>query len=635
MLKKQGNVFGFLKTSLDAHTMGIEAIASLLNECGYIAHIAPNDVEAAMTHIYVENQYKIILQWIRENDISFLGFSYRLDPYDAVRSFGKLIYILRENGYYENLDARIKDVCFSGLLPACDMIREEYNGHIITFAGGESPEESLLKLGIPFDFIPNHVKSGCEYDRSRMKFAEKLINSERYKEVVPHKRKRYTEFGTKKDSLELRIQSNYEGDRAPVIRSHAGPYHAELSPQESLLQFLGWCTELAKEGLLDVLSIGTSQLSQSHFGEDWNGLHNGGGVPVNSEADYDAIWQASRPMLVRTYAGTKHISKLAELYDRSINMAWHALSLWWFNVLDGRGPNSLYHNLQEHLNTIRYIASTKTPFEANIPHHFAFRGCDDITYIVSAFLAAKLAKRYGIKLFVLANMLNTPRSTWGIQDLAKSRAMLSLIKALEDKEFHVVLQTRTGLDFFRPDIEIAKVQLAATTALMDDIDPYNQHSPEIIHVVGYSEALFLATPAIINDSIRITKKALTDYRQMKALHLTFNVMDNEIQKRKFELEESARKLISAMEEYIPDLYSPEGFYLAFVAGWLPVPKLWLDTKEFVHAQEWDSRIINGGVKLYDGESLLSIDQRIHRCATNMPDAIYNLKSRYQAGLQLN
>ncbi len=632
MLKKQGNVFGFLKTSLDAHTMGLESIASLLAECGYTAHIAPGDVEAAMTHIYIENQYKVILQWIRENNISFLGFSYRLDPYDAVRLFGKLVYILRENGYYDNLDATINGICFSGLLPACKMILEEYGGRIVTFPGGDSPEESLSKLGIPFDSIPNHVKSGCDYDRFRMKFAEKLIKSEHYKTVAPTKRRPYPEFGKKQDSLALRIQSNYDGECSPVIRSHAGPYQADISPQESLLQFLGWCSELANEGLLDVLSIGTSQLSQSHFGEDWSGLHNGGGIPVNSEGDYDAIWQASRPMLVRTYAGTKHIFKLAEIYDRSINMAWHALSLWWFNMLDGRGPCSLFQNLQAHLETIKYIAKTQRPFEANVPHHFAFRGCDDITYIVSAFLAAKLAKRCGIKLFILANMLNTPRSTWGIQDLAKSRVMLSLVRSLEDEGFHVVLQTRTGLDFFRPDIEIAKVQLAATTALMDDIDPYNRHSPEIIHVVGYSEALFLANPAIINDSIRITKEALANYRRMKEMHLAYNVINDEIYNRQIELEQSARKLISAMEENVPDLYSPEGLYLAFVAGWLPVPKLWLDSEEFVHAKDWDAKIINGGVKLFNGETPLSIDQRIHRCVTNMPDAVYNLKSRYLSGI---
>lgn len=52
----------------------------------------------------------------------------------------------------------------------------------------------------------------------------------------------------------------------------------------------------------------------------------------------------------------------------------------------------------------------------NVPHHFAFRGCDDVTYIVSAYISAKMAKLAGNKFFILQNMLNTPRSTWGVQD---------------------------------------------------------------------------------------------------------------------------------------------------------------------------------------------------------------------------
>lgn len=31
--------------------------------------------------------------------------------------------------------------------------------------------------------------------------------------------------------------------------------------------------------------------------------------------------------------------------DPEISNGWHALSLWWFDELDGRGPNTLYDNL--------------------------------------------------------------------------------------------------------------------------------------------------------------------------------------------------------------------------------------------------------------------------------------------------
>ena len=42
-------------------------------------------------------------------------------------------------------------------------------------------------------------------------------------------------------------------------------------------------------------------------------------------------------------------------------------------------------------------------------------------------------------------MLNTPRSTWGVQDLAKSRTVLKLVKELENDQFKVIFQTRAGL----------------------------------------------------------------------------------------------------------------------------------------------------------------------------------------------
>lgn len=309
-------------------------------------------------------------------------------------------------------------------------------------------------------------------------------------------------------------------------------------------------------------------------------------------------------------------------------MAWHALSLWWFDELDGRGANSLYINLQEHIDTFKYVASIGKPIEPNVPHHFAFRGCDDVTYIISEYLAAKVAKKCGAKSFVLQNMLNTPRSTWGVQDLAKSRVMLKLVKELQDDNFRIILQTRAGLDYFKPDLEKAKVQLAAVTALMDDIDPMNIYSPEIIHVVSYCEALFLATPDVLNDSIKITRTAMKEYRKLKQIGMTPDVMTDDILSRMEHLENDARLLIKAMEENIPDLYSAEGLYLAFVAGFLPVPELWSNSEEFIHAKCWQTKMTNGGVEIADHSLLMSVESRINKCISNIPDARYNLKSRY-------
>ena len=628
MQASRSETFGLIKTLMDAHTMGVHAAAALLRDCGYSVLISPANVMDAMERIEEESCQKVVLDWITENKIERIGFSYRLDPDNAVDLLGRLIHALRRAKLYDCDGAQVKSVFFAGLKPGCDKIDKTYGGRVSTFRGGESAEETLLVMGVPPADIPRQITEGCAYDKELLKFGKSIIDAGKYREMPAPVRNPYPEFGTRRDSLILRLDHNYRGGFQPVIRAHSGPYSADMSRQAMLREYQIWCRQLAKSGLLDVLSIGSSQLSQSNFGEDWGGMPNGGGVPVNSEKEYSDIWEAARPMLVRTYSGTKDLLRLADIYERSINIAWHALSLWWFDELDGRGPNPLYNNLKEHLETIRWISTTGKPVETNVPHHFAFRGCDDVTYIVSGYLAARAAKRYGAKTFVLQNMLNTPRSTWGIQDLAKGRALLRLVRSLEGPDFRVILQTRAGLDYFKPDIETAKAQLASVTAMMDDLEPLNHRSPDIIHVVSYSEALYLATPDVLDDSIRITRTALNEYRKLKAKGMTPDVTGDDIRGRQERLESAARQLISAMEEYIPDLYSPEGLYLAFVGGWLPVPELWSDSEEFRYAKAWATRMTNGSVTLFDKELAVTTDQRIDRCVSNMREAEYILRHKY-------
>lgn len=609
--------YGLIKTAIDAHTLGINSAAELLRDCGYSVLISPTQIQYAIEHISSESSQNCLLSWIKDNKISHIGFSYRLDPDTAVDLFARFIFVLKKYRYYECDSPLVKSVFFAGLAPACDIIDRLFDGHIKTFRGGESPEETLIAMGVSLSDIPKQIKEGCKYDNELITFGERIIKSNLYRTLLPKKNVPYSEFGTAQDSIELRSDYRYN---FPVIRAHCGPYSSDMSRQRCIKEYCDWCKQLAQAGFLDVLSIGSSQLSQSAFGESWEGKPNGGGVPVNSEQEYVDIWKSARPMLVRTYSGTKDILSLAKMYEKTINISWHALSLWWFDELDGRGPNKLYDNLKEHINTIRYISTTGKPVETNVSHHFAFRGADDLTYIISGFLAAKIAKINGIKTFILQNMLNTPRSTWGVQDLAKGRTLIKLVKELESEQFRVMLQARAGLDYFKPNLETAKVQLSAVTALMDDIDPCNYNSPEIIHVVSFSEALFLANPDIINESIKISLYSLQEYRKLKRKKMTPNVMTDDIMSRQESLEASCRKIIKAMEKYIPNLYTPKGLYLAFTAGWLPVPGLWSNSEEFKLAKEWQSRPNNGGIKLYEDNLIISDDKRIEQCVRNMPEA---------------
>lgn len=591
-------VFGLIHPAIDAHTLGISSVGQLLEDCGYPVVIADAQVCAAANQPSHLDNIEIVLNWIQQHGITRLGFSYRLDPAEGAERFGRLFHHLRERRLFVEQGGTIRAVYFAGLPAACERVKREH-GHLVeVFDGDETPAETLRRLGVPSERIPPAMSAETEYDEYRLRFGKELVESGRYLQVKPPHRSGYAEFGTARDTVLARLHYAHQLGQTPLMRAHVGPY---LPDREAAVRlFLDWTQQLAQAGFLDILSIGTSQLSQSHFGEDWTGLPNGGGVPLNSPEEFRAAWQAARPMLVRTYAGTKNIPQLARMYEETIHIAWHALSFWWFCQIDGRGPYSVRENLQQHIQTLRFIAESGKPFEPNIPHHFAFRGADDISYVVSSVLACRTAKRLGVRTLILQNMLNTPKATWGIQDLAKSRALLTLVRELEDKNFHVVLQPRAGLDYFSPDLPKAKAQLAAVTALMDDIEPHNPISPPIIHVVSYSEGSHLADPSVVNESIQITTAALREYRRLRAKGEVQDMTNHpEVKARMDEILVGARTVLRAIEQSIADPYSAEGLYTIFWAGFLPVPYLWEGREEFAHAVRWQTRVIRGSVKVVD------------------------------------
>jgi hypothetical protein len=317
-------------------------------------------------------------------------------------------------------------------------------------------------------------------------------------------------------------------------------------------------------------------------------------------------------MLVRSYAGTRDVESMARMLEANIDNAWHALSLWWFCKIDGRGPNTVLENLEQHIATLRYIASVGKPFEPNVPHHFAFRGGDDLTYVLSGLVAAKAAKAAGVRRLIAQTMLNTPKQTWGICDLAKARALLSLLREMEDGDFRVYLQPRGGLDYFSGDPEKAKAQLAAVTALMDDIEPALPSSPQIIHVVSYSEGYALADPDIVNDSVRLTRHALAEYRRMRKDGAVEDMSTNPlVLARTSELVGEARAALACIESTIRDPYSARGLYEIMASGFFAVPYLWECREDFAAATRWKTRAVSGAIRVVgDDGSPVSLEERL-------------------------
>ncbi|UCE39785.1 MAG: cobalamin-binding protein [Candidatus Aminicenantes bacterium] len=605
--------FGLVKSGLDAHTLGINHIAQLIEECGFEVHVAKSEIAQAVDKISAKTNFSVFKNWILGHNITHIGFSYRLDPQQALEAFVRLVHQIEDDVQISpKKGGLIKKMYFAGLPESCDLVENEFGTRYMTFRGDETPKESLLKLGLPDHLIPQSIQEQSVYDELRLNFGKSIIRQEKQFHICPTKEFDYPEYGTSKDHLIKRLTAAKSADQLPLTRVHAGPYMKDR--EKALALFSDWLKKLAGSHFLDIVSVGSSQLSQSHFGEDWDDLPNGGGVPFNSVLELRAIQEDAIPMLVRAYSATNNIPHVAHLLEQNLNMAWHALSFWWFNQLDGRGPLGLRQSISEHIEALKYIARVGKPFEPNTPHHFAFRGSDDLTYIVSAFLAAKIAKKHGIRYFVLQNMLNTPKSTWGLRDLAKSRALLQLIRGLEDRNFRVIYQPRAGLDYFSTDIEKAKIQLAAVSALMTDVEPKNMDSPDIVHVVSYSEALFLANPGVINESIQITKAALEfypEFRHKNALEDITQSKDLMDQTEKLAVE--AHMLVQDMEKNIKNLYSVEGLHILFQMGYLPVPFLWECREEYANAVNWTTRILGGGVHVVDEKGKrISIQDRLRR-----------------------
>ena len=592
------DVFGLVRPAIDAHTLGLASVAQLLNDCGIRTVIADSAVCQAAGSPAKPGSASLLKRWISEQRITRLGFSYRLDPGEGADAFRRLVRQLDRHQLLTQKGGPVVGLYFAGLPEACDLVRREHGDRVEVFYGDETPGETLDRIGIPLALRPRGLVQETAYDESRLAFARDLLRTGKHLDVHPVRRYEYEGYGTRSDSVIARLRHSAQKGLLPLMRAHVGPYLPDRLQAVQL--FLDWCRRMADAGFLDVLSIGTSQLSQSAFGEDWADRPNGGGVPINSPAEFRAVWDASRPMLVRTYAGTRNIPQLARVYEETINIAWHALSFWWFCQIDGRGPYPVRENLEQHLEALRYAAQSGKPFEPNTPHHFAFRGADDITYVVSAVLAARTAKALGIRHLVLQNMLNTPKATWGVQDLAKSRAMLTLVRELEDESFRVVLQPRAGLDYFSHDLEKAKVQLAAVTALMDDIDPRDEGSPPIVHVVSYSEGSHLADPDVVSESIQITRAALTEYRKLRR-HGEIEDMSGhpEVSARVEEIEQGARAILDAIVRAVPSPYSAEGLYQVMKLGFLPVPYLWEGRDEFPQGVRWQTRVVRGSVKVVD------------------------------------
>ena len=289
----------------------------------------------------------------------------------------------------------------------------------------------------------------------------------------------------------------------PLIRHHFGLPTLEAT--------LAGIEQIADARVLDVISLGIDQDAQENFyhPERQDPRRRGaGGVPVRSADDYRSLYAASRRgnfPLMRTYSGTDDFVRLAEMYVDTIDIAWAAVPLFWFNAMDGRGPHDLETSIRLHQELMAWYGARGIPVELNEPHHWGMRDAPDVVFVVAAYLSAYNARACGVQDYIAQFMFNSPPGLSDAMDLAKMLACLALIEPLADETaFRVYRQTRVGLLSHPLDPEAARGHLAASTYLQMALKPH------IVHVVGHTEAHHAATAEDVIAACKVARRAIED-----------------------------------------------------------------------------------------------------------------------------
>lgn len=331
------------------------------------------------------------------------------------------------------------------------------------------------------------------------------------------------------DNVIDRINKNYP---YPLFRHHFG--------LPSLGATIDGIKEIAQSQTVDIISIGPDQNAQQFFFNQQlmeSEFDGAGGVPIRKKEDLirmkEAAYFGNFP-LMRCYSGTDNVFEYAQLLVETINNAWAAIPLFWYNELDGRGTRSIETSIKQSQQLIKWHADRGIAVEINEPHHWSLRDAHDVIPVAAAYLSAYNAKKLGVKNYISQYMFNIPNGLSFSMDLARVLAMVEMVESLEDENFKTYRQTRAGLPLLHADENIAKGQLAASTFMQMAIKPH------IIHVVGFCEADHAASSKDVIESCKIVKGVVRH-----TLEDNFSMeKDSRIFERKTELIQEANVLLN-------------------------------------------------------------------------------------------
>ncbi|WP_322816188.1 cobalamin B12-binding domain-containing protein [Chloroflexus sp.] len=397
-------------------------------------------------------------------------------------------------------------------------------------------------------------------------FEQVFDGSESADQVLAYLRGQRLAMATEADFPQHTIERIRWKSPYPLIRHHFG-----LLTMQATIDGI---TQIAAARCLDVISLGIDQDAQENFfrPDRQDPVRRGaGGVPVRSADDYRALYAASRRgnyPLLRTYSGTDDFVRLAELYVETINIAWCAIPLFWFNQMDGRGPWDLEGSIREHQTVMRWYGERNIPVELNEPHHWGMRDAPDTVFVASAYLSAYNARAFGVRDYIAQLMFNSPPGLSDAMDLAKMLAVLEITKPLIGPDFRIWKQTRTGLLSYPVDPVAARAHLAASIYLQMALRPH------IVHVVGHTEAHHAATAEDVIEACSMARRTIENALRGQP-DLT---ADPAVQARAAQLVEETHYLLDAIAQLAPagvtdPLIDPATLTKAVTVGLLDAPQL--------------------------------------------------------------
>ncbi len=426
----------------------------------------------------------------------------------------------------------------------------------------EEIKRKISKYGLTnclfvFGGTPKVGKIAEEFD-----FFDKIFSKADQREVIDYlngNKKRRLKGEMPAQTLVKRIE---ESAPYPLLRHHFG-----LSNLDKTVEGI---KKLSNSGILDIISLAPDQNAQQFFFEPEKmkkELSGAGGVPLRNEQDFLKAYEASRSEnypLMRCYSGTTHIIEMAKLLHETINNAWAAIPLSWYNELDGRSERKFVDAFKENMEGIRWNARQGLPVEINEPHQWSLRNAHDTIFVTMAYIAAYIAKKLGVKNYVSQYMMNTPAGLSPRMDLAKMLAVKELMRTLEDENFHVITEVRPGLMAFPPDMDEAKGQLSFSVAEAMFLNP------QIVHVVAFTEADHAAHADEIIQSLKIARRVIEE--SVKGLPDISK--DPEIRERIEILKEDSLFLTEKIRELSSSknsLLEPKTYYKALRIGYLDTP----------------------------------------------------------------